>query len=197
MLLGERLRTIRESKHVSVTDLERRTGVRRECWCRFEGGYRVPTIKTLEKWCAALQVPLYELFYEGEVRRDLPMLTRPEGTHAIGLDTWLELSRLCERVVDSYGVIGPILELAKGKSEMEQLRHLMAIKTSFNEGHLALSQFANLWARLDGEIFEAEQQSSPKSFDPLLQAAPQNPIPEKRLRWREYKSRKLQQVQVR
>jgi transcriptional regulator with XRE-family HTH domain len=194
MLLGERLRTIRESKHVSVTDLERRTGVRRGCWCRFEGGYRVPTIKTLEKWAAAVQVPLYELFFDEQENPDLPKLATPGSTHAIDWDAWLELTRLCERIIDSYGVIGPILELAKDKSEVEQLRHLGAIREIVNDGHLALTQFANLWSRLDGQIFEEGQQSRPKSFEPLLQAALQNPIPERRLRWSEYKGKKLQQV---
>jgi transcriptional regulator with XRE-family HTH domain len=196
MLLGERLRTIRESKHVSITDLEKRTGVRRSYWSRFEGGYRMPTIITLEKWAAALRVPLYELFFEEEMRPDLPKLARPEGMHAIDRETWLELSRLSERIIDSFGLIGPILQLAKDKCEVEQLRHLGAIKEIFHEGHLALTQFANLWSRLDEQIFEEEQQSSPKNFDPVPQAALQNPIPERRLRWSEYKSRKLQQQRV-
>jgi transcriptional regulator with XRE-family HTH domain len=194
MRLGERLRTIRESRHVSLRDLERLTCVPRHYWAQFESGNRMPRIQILEKWAAALLVPLYELFYEGEGRREFPPLTRPSRTHAIDWDTWLELSKLCERVVDSFGVIGPILELAKDKSEVEQLRHLGAIRERSNEGHLALTQFAKLWACLDEQIFKEEQQSSPTSFEALRQAALPNPIPERRPRWIEYKSRKLQQV---
>jgi transcriptional regulator with XRE-family HTH domain len=194
MRLGKRLRTIRESRHVSLMDLERLTCVSRYTWSQFESGSRMPSIQILEKWAAALLVPLSDLFYEGEWRREFPPLTRPEGTHAIDWDAWLKLSRLCERIVDSFGLIGPVLDLAKDKSEVEQVKHLVAIKEMLNEGHLALTQFANLWARLDGQIFKEKQQSSPKSFVALPQAALQNPLPERRLRRSEYKSRKIQQV---
>jgi hypothetical protein len=64
-------------------------------------------------------------------------------------DTWLELTRLCERIVDSFGLIGPMLELAKDKSDGEQLKSLVAIRNISTEGYAALKEFALLWARLD------------------------------------------------
>jgi transcriptional regulator with XRE-family HTH domain len=31
-----------------------------------ENGHTIPSIETLEKWARALEVPLYQIFYEGE-----------------------------------------------------------------------------------------------------------------------------------
>jgi transcriptional regulator with XRE-family HTH domain len=76
MLIGDRLRTIRESKRMSQGDLEKRTGLLRCYLSRVERGHTVPTIETLEKWAAALQVPLYELFYAGEKKPILSELPR-------------------------------------------------------------------------------------------------------------------------
>jgi transcriptional regulator with XRE-family HTH domain len=84
MFLGDRLRTIRESKQLSQGDIEKRTGMLRCYLSRVECGHTVPTVETLEKWAAALEVPLYELFYEGEGKPNLPKLTRLTGAH--GLD---------------------------------------------------------------------------------------------------------------
>jgi transcriptional regulator with XRE-family HTH domain len=81
MFLGDRLRTIRESKQLSQGDLERRTGLLRCYLSRVECGHTVPSIGTLEKWAAALEVPLYELFYEEEGKPKLPKLTRLAGAH--------------------------------------------------------------------------------------------------------------------
>ena len=33
---------------------------------RVENGHTLPTIETLEKWARALNLPLYQIFYEGE-----------------------------------------------------------------------------------------------------------------------------------
>jgi transcriptional regulator with XRE-family HTH domain len=65
MLIGQRLREIRESKHLSQGDIEKRTGLFRCYTSRVENGHTVPTVETLEKYARALEVPLYKLFYEG------------------------------------------------------------------------------------------------------------------------------------
>jgi transcriptional regulator with XRE-family HTH domain len=80
MFLGDRLRIIRESKQLSQGDLEKRTGLLRCYLSRVECGHTVPSIGTLEKWAAALEVPLYELFYEGDGKPNLPKVTRLRGT---------------------------------------------------------------------------------------------------------------------
>lgn len=81
MFLGDRLRTIRESKRLSQGDVEKRTGLLRCYLSRVECGHTVPSIETLEKWAGALEVPLYELFYQGEGKPNLPKLTSLRGAH--------------------------------------------------------------------------------------------------------------------
>jgi transcriptional regulator with XRE-family HTH domain len=76
MLLADRLRRIRESKQMSQGDIEKRTGLLRCYLSRVECGHTVPSIETLEKLAAALEIPLYELFYDGEKVPDIPKLKR-------------------------------------------------------------------------------------------------------------------------
>jgi transcriptional regulator with XRE-family HTH domain len=66
LMIGERLRTIRESKSLSQGDIEKRTGMLRCYTSRVENGHTVPSIETLAKYAQALEIPLYQLFYDGE-----------------------------------------------------------------------------------------------------------------------------------
>ena len=66
MMIGDRLRAVREEKKLSQGDIEARTGLLRCYVSRVENGHTVPAIETLEKFARALGVPLYELFYDGE-----------------------------------------------------------------------------------------------------------------------------------
>jgi len=66
MLIGERIKEIRESKGLSQGDIEKRSGLLRVYTSRVENGHTVPAMSTLEKYARALEVPLYQLFYEGE-----------------------------------------------------------------------------------------------------------------------------------
>lgn len=66
MLIGERLRRLRESKNLSQAEIERRVGLLRCYTSRVENGHTIPSIDTLEKYARALEVPLYQLFSDGE-----------------------------------------------------------------------------------------------------------------------------------
>ena len=66
LMIGERLRTIRESKNLSQGDIEKRTGLIRCYTSRVENGHTVPSIETLAKYAQALEIPLYQIFYDGE-----------------------------------------------------------------------------------------------------------------------------------
>jgi hypothetical protein len=103
------------------------------------------------------------------------------GGVQIDKDTWLELTRLCESIVDSFGVIGPMLELAKDKSDAEQLKSLLAIKNISTEGHAALKEFAVLWARLDEQAYKEGIRFCVEDIEDLRQEARCNPVPEMRL----------------
>lgn len=88
MLLGDRLRAIRESKHMSQGDIEKLTGLLRCYLSRVECGHTVPSVETLVKLAGALEVPLYELFYEAEGKPKSPKLTGLRGAHDLN---WVTL----------------------------------------------------------------------------------------------------------
>lgn len=66
MIIGARLRELREQKRFSQGEIEKRTGLLRCYISRVENGHTVPSIETLEKMSRALEIPLHELFYEGD-----------------------------------------------------------------------------------------------------------------------------------
>jgi transcriptional regulator with XRE-family HTH domain len=86
MIVGDRLRVIREEKKLSQGEIEKRTGLLRCYVSRVENGHTVPAIETLEKMARALDVPLYQLFYDGEEPPKLPSLLKqkPSGEVAWG-----------------------------------------------------------------------------------------------------------------
>jgi len=65
MIIGERLRELREQKMLSQGDIEKRTGLLRCYISRVENGHTVPAIETLEKMARALDIPVYQLYYDG------------------------------------------------------------------------------------------------------------------------------------
>ena len=80
MIIGDRLRDLREEKKLSQGDIEKRTGLLRCYISRVENGHTVPAIETLEKMARALEVPLYQLFYEGEEPPVLPNLLKKKSS---------------------------------------------------------------------------------------------------------------------
>src|ERR1700686_3073990 len=72
MIIGDRLRALREEKKLSQGEIEKRTGLLRCYISRVENGHTVPAVETLEKLARALEVPLYQLFYDGEEPPALP-----------------------------------------------------------------------------------------------------------------------------
>ena len=83
MIIGDRLREMREEKKLSQGDIEKRTGLLRCYISRVENGHTVPAIETLEKMARALEVPLYQLFYEGEEPPALPNLLKRKSSGEI------------------------------------------------------------------------------------------------------------------
>ena len=93
MVIGDRLRDMREQKKLSQGDIEKRTGLLRCYISRVENGHTVPAIETLEKLVRALEVPRYQLSMmatnrpncRGVVNADRLMTLRravPAGMHA-------------------------------------------------------------------------------------------------------------------
>jgi transcriptional regulator with XRE-family HTH domain len=67
MVIGQKLRELREAKNMSQGDIERRTGLIRAYTSRVENGHTVPGVTTLEKYAGALEIPLYRFFTDGPV----------------------------------------------------------------------------------------------------------------------------------
>ena len=65
MIIGDKLQSLREHKNLSQGDIEHRTGMLRCYISRVENGHTVPAVETLEKFAQALDVPLYQFFYDG------------------------------------------------------------------------------------------------------------------------------------
>jgi len=81
MLVGERLKLIRESKKLSQGDIEKKTGMLRCYVSRVENNWTVPSIETLVKWTGALEVSMSELFADnGKPAKPIAALKNGNGT---------------------------------------------------------------------------------------------------------------------
>jgi transcriptional regulator with XRE-family HTH domain len=87
MIIGDRLRELREAKMLSQGDIERRTGLLRCYVSRVENNHTVPAVETLEKLARALEVPMYQLFHSGEASPEVRKLKLEDD------DDWGETGR--------------------------------------------------------------------------------------------------------
>jgi transcriptional regulator with XRE-family HTH domain len=105
MQIGQRLRALREQESLSQGDIEERTGLLRCYISRVENGHTVPSLETLERLAMALEIPLYELFLEGE---DQPPRPAPDAKrsaeHARQLEADSQL-RFLEKIGHLLGKI--------------------------------------------------------------------------------------------
>jgi len=106
MVIGDRLRGLRESKKLSQGDIEKRTGLLRCYISRVENGHTVPAVATLEKMARALEVPMYQLFHDGDVPPSIRKVKYPSNSDAWGstggdADYLSKLSRLLAKMEPS------------------------------------------------------------------------------------------------
>ncbi len=83
MIIGDRLRALREEKNLSQGDIEKRTGLVRPYISRIENNHTVPAVETLEKMARALEIPMYQLFYDGDEPPKLPNLPKRKSSDDI------------------------------------------------------------------------------------------------------------------
>ena len=76
MVIGNRLRELREHKDLSQAEIGKRSGLVCSYISRIENGRTVPAIENLEKFARALDVPMYQLFYDGEEPPKLPTILK-------------------------------------------------------------------------------------------------------------------------
>ena len=108
LTIGSRLRELRRKKKLSQGDIEQATGLLRCYISRVENGRTVPSLETLERFAAALDVPLYELFYNLEqaplpavnVREALEQMIRRDGKVGSEARFLLTLTGLCTRMTE-------------------------------------------------------------------------------------------------
>ena len=74
MLIGQRIRRLREQRGLSQGDVEAVSGMLRAYISRVEQGHTVPSLDNLERFAAALDVPLYRLFFDREDAPPTPNL---------------------------------------------------------------------------------------------------------------------------
>jgi transcriptional regulator with XRE-family HTH domain len=97
MIIADRIRLLRETKKLSQGDIEKRTGLLRCYISRVENGHTVPAIETLEKLARAMEVPLYQLFYDGEEPPELPNLPKRKTADDIAWGSTGKEARLLGR----------------------------------------------------------------------------------------------------
>jgi transcriptional regulator with XRE-family HTH domain len=105
MIIGDRIRALRETKELSQGDIEKRTGLLRCYISRVENGHTVPAIETIEKIARALEVPLYQLFYDGEEPPVLPSLPKRRSSDDIVWGTAGKQARFLNRLRRLLGKI--------------------------------------------------------------------------------------------
>jgi transcriptional regulator with XRE-family HTH domain len=81
MVIGERLRALREKKNLSQGHIEKKTGLLRCHISRVENGYTVPAVETLEKFARAFEIPMYQLFYDGVEPPALPNVLKRKSSN--------------------------------------------------------------------------------------------------------------------
>ena len=97
MIIGDRLRELRQQQHLSQEDIEKRTGLLRCYISRVENGHTVPAFETIEKFARALEVPLYQLFYDGEAPPALPNIIKRKSAKDVAWGSSGKEARLLEK----------------------------------------------------------------------------------------------------
>jgi transcriptional regulator with XRE-family HTH domain len=105
LIIGERLRALREAKKFSQGDIEKKTGLLRCYVSRVENGHTVPSVETLEKFARALEVPMYQLFYDGENPPKLPNLPKRKSADDVAWGSKGKDARLLAKFCRLFGCI--------------------------------------------------------------------------------------------
>ncbi len=109
MSIGAKIRQIREKKGLSQGDIERVTGLLRCYTSRVENGHTVPSIETIEKFASAFEMPVYQLFYNGEegartdsgIPRSLEELAEGDSKESLDARFLLKFRTLLNHITDS------------------------------------------------------------------------------------------------
>jgi transcriptional regulator with XRE-family HTH domain len=106
VIIGDRLRALREEKNFSQGEIEKRTGLLRCYVSRVENGHTVPAVETLEKFARALEVPMYQLFYDGDEIPKMPNLPKRKTADDIVWGNSGKDARLLAKFCRLFGQMG-------------------------------------------------------------------------------------------
>ena len=105
MFLNERLKQLREAKNLSQGEIETKTGLLRCYISRVDNGHTAPSLETLEKMARALQLPLYQIFYDGDEQPVAPHQVAPRhnangdwASYGKGLRLFTKICRALSRM---------------------------------------------------------------------------------------------------
>ena len=79
ILIGERIRQVRQERGLSQGDLENRTGLLRCYLSRVENGHTEPSLQTLARLASALEIPLAGFFEPLDGEAAAPAAAAPAG----------------------------------------------------------------------------------------------------------------------
>jgi transcriptional regulator with XRE-family HTH domain len=117
MVIGTRLRELRQERKLSQGDITEVIGLPRSYISRIENGHTIPSLETLQRLAAALDVPLYRLFYSGEdapngraARLSLEEMAQEEGPAGVDARFLIEMRDLTKNLREAERVL--LLSLA-------------------------------------------------------------------------------------
>jgi transcriptional regulator with XRE-family HTH domain len=126
VIIGDRLRTLHKRKKLTQSEVARKTGLLRCNVGRLENRKAAPTVATLEKMAHALEIPMFQLFYDCEpspkpVSLPRSRSTKDKGWGSSGKDARMlaQFCHLFNRMSESD--VGLILLIAKEMSQQHRL----------------------------------------------------------------------------
>jgi len=94
MHIGNRLVALREEKKLSQGDLKARTGLHGSYISRVENGHSVPALETLKKIAHALEIPMYQLMYDGDKPPAMTVPPKADGKESLWGDSRVDSRQL-------------------------------------------------------------------------------------------------------
>jgi hypothetical protein len=114
--------------------------------------------------------------------KGLDQLKSPRQNSGIQINrkTLVEVLALRKRVLETFGLIGPVLKLVRDEDVLGQIRHLRTVELLSLEGKQMVDRFTSLCTNLYSYSGNKNPLPPPKNLEDARRAARQRPIPETR-----------------
>lgn len=137
---------------MSQGDIERKTGLLRCYICRVENGHTVPAIETPEKMARAMEIPLYQIFFDSQNGEAKELkLPKGEAMKLSGKDANVisRLSKMVSRMDHRDQKI--LLGIAKKMSARQMCRLILirALNVELSQRHCLHEAFLR-WQKREG-----------------------------------------------